>query len=137
MSYLHKLLPHDIACYYSLESALPKPDYEIISLTSDLIFAFLMCVILHGEASEVTLLRSLFQEATHHRRRHACVAVGVGRIIVNRLVGLETQLRVVTTAMVVSLYTLVAPANGEPETYSIVCLRGLCLEVITSQKQSL
>src|SRR5271154_381901 len=116
MSYLHSLLTHDIACYYSLQSALPKPDYEIIPLTSDisLVFAFLMCVILHGKASEVTVLRSLFQEATHHRRRHACVAVGVGRIIVNRLVDLAIQLRVVATAMVVSLYTLVAPTNGEP-----------------------
>jgi len=115
MSYLHSLLTHDIACYYSLESALPKPDYEIIPLTSVLclVFDFLMCVILHLKASEVTVLRSLFQEATHHRRRHACIAVGVGRMIVNRLVDSETQLRVVTTAMVVSLYTLVIPINGE------------------------
>jgi hypothetical protein len=116
MSYLHSLLTHDIARHYRLESALPKPDYEIIPLTSvlSLVFVFLMCVILHGKASEVTFLRSLFQEATHHRRRYACVAVGVGRIIVNRLVDLEIQLRVVATAMVVSLYTLVAPTNGQP-----------------------
>src|SRR5438874_7128407 len=116
MLYLHSLLAHDIACYYSLESALPKPDYEIIPLTSDLslVFPFLMCVILHSKTSEVTVLRSLFQEATHHRRRHACVAVGVGRIIVNRVVNLEAPLRVVTTAMVVSFYKLVAPTNGEP-----------------------
>jgi hypothetical protein len=116
MSYSHSLLTHDIACYYSLESALPKPDYEIIPLTSDLILVltFLMCVILHGKAGEVTVLRSLFQEATHHRRCYACVAVGVGRIIVNRLVDLETQFRVVTTAKAVSLYTLVTPTNREP-----------------------
>jgi hypothetical protein len=73
MSYVHRLLTHDIARYYSLESALPKSDYQIIPLTSDLglVSAFLMCVILHGKASEVTLLCSLFQEAMHHRRRHA------------------------------------------------------------------
>ena len=116
MPYLHSLLIHDIACYYCLESALPKPDYETIPLTSvlSLVFAFLMCVILHSKTSEVTVLRSLFQKATHHRRRHACVAVGVGRIIVNMLVNLEAQLRVVTTAMVVSWYKLVTPTNGEP-----------------------
>ena len=97
---LHMILPAII----TLESALPKSDYQIIPLTSDLglVSAFLMCVILHGKTSEVTLLCSLFQEAMHHRRRHACVAVGVGMIIVNRLVDLETQLRVMITSMVVS-----------------------------------
>ena len=72
-----------------------------------------MSVITHDKASEVTLLCSLFQEATHHRRRHACFAVGVGRITVNRLVDLETRLRVDTAAMVVSSYTLTAPINGK------------------------
>jgi hypothetical protein len=61
-----------------------KPDYEIIPSTSDVC----MCVILHGKASEVTLLLSLLQEAhqrrhAFHRRRYACVVVSVGRIIVN------------------------------------------------------
>src|ERR1700733_5894580 len=104
---MYRLLTHDIACYYSLESALPKSDCQIIPLTLDLglVFAFPMCTILHGKASEVTLLCSFFQEAMHHRRHHACIVVGVGVIVVNRLVDLETQLRVVTTAMGVNLYT--------------------------------
>src|ERR1700733_4107241 len=91
-SYAHRLLTHDIARYYSLKSALPKPDCQIIpsTLNLGLVFAFRMCIILHGKASEVTLLCSLFQEGTHHRRRYACFVVGVGRIIVNRLVDLET-----------------------------------------------
>ena len=116
MSYAHRLLIHDIARHYSLKSALPKSDCQIIPLTSNLglVFAFLMCIILHGKASEITLLCSLFQEGTHHRRRYACFVVGVGRIIVNRLVDLETRSRVATTAMVVSLDTLTAPINGKP-----------------------
>ena len=113
---MYRLLTHDIACYYSLKSALPKSGYQIIPLTSNLglVFAFLMCIILHGKAGEVTLLCSLFQEATHHRRRHASFVVGVGRIIVNRLADLETRSGVATTAMVVSLCTLTAPINEKP-----------------------
>jgi hypothetical protein len=137
MSYVHKLLTHDIACCYTVKSVPPKLDYEIISLASDLdlVFAFLMCIILRGKASKVTLFRSLFQEVMHHRRDHACVAVGGGMIIVNRVAGLEARLRGALTATVVSSYTLAVPSPRGIGDLLHRVLQESCRGTVTRTKQ--
>jgi hypothetical protein len=85
---------------------------------------FLVCIILHAEASEVTLLRCLVQELEHHRSHHAWIEVVGGRALVSRLVGFLPRSRVVTTATAVSIKMMAAATNvhGGQRPYPILCL---------------